>query len=248
MMKKTLTTAAMLSLFAAPAWAEFEIREANTEENSVTLESVNTVFFGDVEDQIRSSHEVRIGWGVVHGYGFEFGFEFDTGNPDDDNSNFLGLQLVNTIALIGQEGFSTSDSFALALIAGFEVDFAESSDIALTIGPAMEADLGGVDVSSNTFLEIPLGGGEDIAFSYALGGYYDVSDGVAVGLEAHGEVESVFDDTPSLSDQEHFIGPAVAFDFDVSEEQEIGMRVGSFFGLTDETPTVGLSVNFELEF
>ncbi|MEO1492235.1 MAG: hypothetical protein AAFV19_08805 [Pseudomonadota bacterium] len=247
-MTKTLATAALLALIAGPALAGFEIQEANTEENAVTLESVNTVFFGDLEDQIRSSHELTVGWGVVHGYAFEFGFELENPSADDESADFSGLELTNTIALIGEEGFSTSDTFALALIAGLEFEFEESSDVSLTLGPAIEAELGGVELLSNTFLEIPLGGGEGLGFSYALGGYYEMTDDVAIGLEAHGEIEEVFDDTPALSEQEHFIGPAVAFEIGLEEDQEVGMRVGTFFGLTDETPTVGLSLNLELEF
>lgn len=247
-MNKTIATAALLALVAGPAWAGFEIKEANTEENAVTLESVNTVFFGDLEDQIRSSHELSVGWGVVHGYAFEFGFELENPSADDETTEFSGLELTNRIALIGDEGFSTSDTFALALVAGFEVEFEESSDISLTLGPAIEADLGGIELLTNTFVEIPLGGGDGLGFAYALGGYYELMEDVSVGFEAHGEIEEVFDDTPSLSEQEHFIGPAVAFEIGLEEDQEVGMRVGSFFGLTDETPTVGLSVNLELEF
>lgn len=246
-MTKTIAIAALFALATSPALAGFEIKEANTEENSVTLESVNTVFFGDLEDQIRSSHEVSVGWGIVHGYAFEFGFEFE--NSTARNSDiFQGFEFTNTFAIVGNEGFAPSENFALALIAGLDFEFEETNDVVLTIGPAIEADLGGVDVSTNTFLEVPITGGDDTALTYAIGGYYDLLDDVAVGFEAHGEIEQIFDDTPSLGDQEHFIGPAVAFGFDVDEDQEVGMRVGSFFGLTNATPTVGLSVNLELEF
>ena len=77
---------------------------------------------------------------VADEFEFGFGLQSTTGNVDSDA--FSGIEFTNTIAIVGTEGFAASDSFALALIAGFEYDFAESSDTFLTIGPAISADLG----------------------------------------------------------------------------------------------------------
>lgn len=239
-------TALAVALLALPA-AAFELEEGTTEENSVEMEISNSVFLGDVDNgDDRSTHEVGVTWGLLHGW--STGLAFELTNEAGGEIAFEGVEWSNTIAILGGETERGPEGLTLALFTAFEFEFEESDDVELTIGPAIGIELDPIELTVNPFVTVPLGGGSDAGFTYALGAYYEVSDDLAVGIEAHGEIEDAFSNAPGLSQQEHFIGPAIAFEIEAEEDREVEFRLGSFFGLTEATPTVGLSLNLELGF
>ncbi|MCA1777376.1 MAG: hypothetical protein LC676_17730 [Loktanella sp.] len=125
------------------------------------------------------------------------------------------------------------------------------SDGAFALGPVAEWGLGGANLIGNLFLEFPFEDGEDPALSYAAQISWPVAETqgaeYALGFEAHGEIEEVFDGG-SISDGTHFFGPAVYAEFDVGRGRVIEPRLGVFAGLTDESPDAVASLNVELKF
>lgn len=245
-MRFTIALGCALAM-ASPAFAGFEVEGSETEENSVEFEIINSVAIGDVgEEDTRSQHEIAVSWGVLSGWtsglALEFEKEFDEGLELD------GFEWFNTIGLIGGETGIDAGSFSAALFTAFEFEFDESSDVELTVGPAFGMELGPAEVNLNTFVSVPLGGGEPAGFSYAAGVMHEVMDEIEVGIEFHGSIESAFDNAADLSDQEHFVGPVAEFEFEVEDDREVGLHVGALFGLTDATSTVALIANIELEF
>jgi hypothetical protein len=66
-------------------------------------------------------------------------------------------------------------------------------------------------------------------------------------FEAYGEIEQIADDVPSLSKQEHRIGPVALFETELGDWGELGIELGFPFGLTDETPDNTFKFNVEFE-
>ncbi|MEM7188982.1 MAG: hypothetical protein AAF439_05160 [Pseudomonadota bacterium] len=254
----------MMAAFAACAiptiaFAEFEVEEAETEENVVAFESINSVFFGNVNTgDTRSTHGFAVTWGVLHGW--KSGLELEIENERGESPAFEGMEWINVFAIMGNEsvvGLGTEGSggdndegggFALALNSSFEIEFDDANEVSMTVGPIVGADLGLVDLGLNTFVEIPLGGDGEAGFSYAASALMEVEDELHVGIEAHGEVDDIFESSPPFDQQSHFIGPVVATELELDEGQEVGLRFGAFMGLTDATPDFALSVNVEFEF
>ena len=124
-------------------------------------------------------------------------------------------------------------------------------DGAVALGPVAEWGIGRADLIGNLLLEFPFESGEDTALSYAAQLSWPIGEGrgaeYALGFEAHGEVEEVFDGG-DFSDGTHFLGPALYAAFDAGRGRVIEPRLGVFAGLTDDSPDAVASLNIELKF
>jgi hypothetical protein len=239
-MKNTYILAAMVAAVPGLAFAGFEIESATTEENAVEFEIENTVFVGDVNSgDTVSEHEVGLSWGVLNPWTTSISFEFET--EKGDSISLDGLEWSNTFGLVGGEA-SVSDELAVALYTSLSFEFDSAEDVSLTIGPAIEYQAGSVELGVNTFVQIPLDGGDDAGFVYAIGASTEVSEGIEVGLEAHGEIDEAFSNAADFDQQEHFMGPVVEIEA-ADGEQEAEIRLGIFAGLTDAAPSVAVSAN-----
>lgn len=245
-MKKTYALAALFAALPGLAFADFEIKSAVTEENAVSLEIENTVFFGDVNTgDTLSQHEIGVSWGVLNPWTTSLSFEIQTnqgGSPELD-----GIEWSNTFGLVGGEA-SVSDELAVAIYTSLEFEFDGNEDVTLTVGPAFEFGLGSVDLGLNTFVEIPINGGEDAGFVYAVGASSEVAAGLSVGLELHGEIDEAFSNASDFDQQQHFLGPVVEVETGADAEQGAAIRLGIFGGLTDATPSVAVSANVGFDF
>ncbi|MEM7210934.1 MAG: hypothetical protein AAF479_03415 [Pseudomonadota bacterium] len=240
-MKKTCVLAVLAAALPGLAFAGFEIEDATTEENAVEFEIENTVFVGDVNtgDTV-SEHEIGVTWGVFNPWTTSVSFELETEKGGTLDLN--GFEWSNTIGLVGGEA-SVNDELAVAIYTSFEYEFDSAEDVNLTVGPAVQYSTGNLDFGLNTFVAIPLDGGEDPAFVYAFGVSSEVSQGIAVGLEAHGEIPRAFGDAAEFEQQSHFLGPVVEIESAEENGQSAEIRLGAFAGLTDATPSVAVSAN-----
>ena len=239
-MNRTCMLAVMIVAMPGLASAEFEIESATTEENAVEFEISNSVYFGDVNSGASiSEHEVGLSWGVLNPWTSAISFEFT--NEKGGSIGLEGLEWSNTIGLIGGEA-SVSDELAVAIYTAVEFEFDSDEDAVLTVGPAIEYSLGSVDLGVNTFVQVPLNGSDDIGVTYAIGASSEVTSGVEVGVEAHGEIPQAFSDGSDFDEQEHYVGPVVEIETGDSD-QEAEIRLGVFAGLTEATPTVAVSAN-----
>lgn len=255
--------AAAFATSTSVAYAEFEVEEPETKEGKIEVEWNNAIFLSDVADgDTRSSHEVEVSLGVIPGW--KSGLSVEIENERGESPVVEGGEWNNLFVLIGKEtifDFSTphpgavsddededEDGFSLALFAGFEVEGGDNGDeITFGTGPFFGYTNGPFSAVVNTAVEIPLGGDGNTGFAYAASLLYALTDDVAAGVEFHGGIDDVFEDIPSLSDQEHYIGPVISAEFEVDERRELEVKLGGFFGLTDETPDFALAINLELE-
>lgn len=245
-MKRTIALAAVVAALPGLAIAGFELESATTEENAVSMEIENTIFFGDVNTgDTLSQHEIGVSWGVLNPWTTSLSFEITTeqgGSPELD-----GIEWSNTFGLIGGEA-SVSDELAVAIYTSLEFEFDGNEDVTLTVGPAIEYGIGSVDLGLNTFVEIPINGGNDAGFVYAIGASSEVAQGLSVGLELHGEIEEAFSNAADFDQQTHFLGPVVEVESGIGAEQGAEIRLGIFGGLTDATPSVAVSANVGFDF
>ena len=238
-MRQVLFAAAILAV-PGIANADFEIESATTEENAVQFEISNSVFFGDVNNgEDASRHEVGIAWGVLNPWTTELSFAFSV--PRGDGPSFDGIEWSNTIGLVGGEA-SVSEELAVAIYTSFAFDNGAAEDVLLTAGPTISYNTGSVELGLNTFVQVPLGGGNDPGFAYAFGAMTDVAQGVGVGFEAHGEIAQAFGNASDFDQQEHFLGPVVEVQ-STQGEQTAEIKLGVFAGLTEATPTVAVSAD-----
>ncbi|MEM7060163.1 MAG: hypothetical protein AAF557_21485 [Pseudomonadota bacterium] len=235
-------------LATGPAFAGFEVEEPTTASQEVEMELVNTVRVGGVSlgDNV-SEHEIGVSYGALEF--FEIGIAFEIENERGETVSPGGFEIHSKLAIFGGETEPGGQLFDMAIYSEFSFNFDDDDDRTFAVGPIFGFNVDPVTIITNSFFVIPLADDtENTGFEYAVGAMYDVNDSVAVGFEAHGEVDSIFVGAPSLSDQEHYLGPAIQLSFEPEEDREVGLRLGSFFGLTDATADLGLSANLELGF
>lgn len=253
---KTQTAIAALLVAASGAIAQaetFEIVEPGVEQGEIELEILTAVALDDVGvGDERSSHEIAIGYGVTDFWKATLGVEL--GNERGEGLEVEGFEFENVFSLIGgdddddddDDGEAASGLTGFALYAALEVPEDEGFDEAeLAVGPIAEFGAGALTLTGNLFVEIPFEDGEDPGLIYAVSAVAEVTEGVGVGVEAHGEIEEAFGD-----DSEHalFIGPALYGEIEAGDEAEIGARLALLFGVDEAETDVALSFNLEFEF
>ncbi|MEM7210933.1 MAG: hypothetical protein AAF479_03410 [Pseudomonadota bacterium] len=245
-MKRTTLLAGAAMLIASSAAAEFEIEESRTASQKVSMELINSIRVGDVSSgQVRSSHEVGVHYGAVEGWSTGFAIELE--NRQGDTFDVGGIEWSNNFQIVGGPEDAPESPFAMSIYTAFEFNLDGSEDVEFKIGPTFEYLSGPATFNANTFFNIPASDDENVSLQYAVGSMYALSDSFALGVEAHGEFESIFNGSSQTSDEEHFAGPAMDVEFEV-DNAEVGAHFGAFYGLTDATPTVGIAANLEFGF
>ena len=247
-MKHVALAALGVAMATGSAFAGFEIEKATTASQQVELELNNSVRVGGVTmGSTVSEHEVEVNYGALEF--FEIGLGFEIENIRGQGARTGGFEAHTKFAVFGSEPGQPEQFFNMAIYSEFSFSFNDDDDREFSVGPILGFNFDPVHVTTNGFFVIPVGDSNlNTGFTYAVGAMYDVSDNFALGFEAHGEVPSVFAGAPPLSSQEHFIGPALSVKFEPEDDREVGLRLGSFFGLTSATPDVGVSANLELGF
>lgn len=243
-MKKLLMAMLATSATAVPAAAQFELIEPTVASQQVTMELQNTVNVGGVAlgDDV-SEHSIGLNYGAFEN--LEMGLALKFRSVRGTGVDMQGIEWQNTLALLGGEG---AGGLALAIYSAVGFDTDDSDDLTWVLGPAFGYDAGALELVGNTFFQLPVDDGGKTGFEYAGSVMYDVSSGVALGVQAYGEVPSFLNETPAVKRQEHFAGPAVSFGFEPEPNREVDVNLGAFVGLTPATPAVGLSANVELGF
>ena len=246
-MKKIAVLAGASLLIAGNAAADFEIESPRTASQEVSLELTNTIRVGDVSSsEERSEHEVGVNYGAFEYWttGFAIGLENRQGQTFDVDS----IEWSNNFQIFGSPEGEEPSPFAVSLYSAFEFSLDGSTDIEFTVGPVFEYLAGPTTFSANTFFYIPTGSSdENVGLEYAVGTMYSLSDALALGVEAHGDFENIFEGSSDVSNQEHFAGPAINYEFEL-DNSEVEAKLGAFYGLTEATPTLGIAANLEFGF
>ncbi|MEM7547169.1 MAG: hypothetical protein AAF367_16690 [Pseudomonadota bacterium] len=248
--------AAAVLLLPATAQAEvFEVIHPDVGKGGIEFEILNALVLEDVDPgDEQSIHEFAIGYGITSFWKTTLAVEFAT--IDGDGFEYEAFEWENVFLFpLGNGGndhdhdHGDGDTVALEALgfyAALEVPDDGGFDAgAVVLGPVFEAALGPVDTIGNIFVEIPFEGGENEAIVYAISAAVPVTDMVAIGVEAFGEVENAF---TSGTASEHFVGPAAYFDFDIGGGRSLEPRIAVLFGTESAQPDATLSFNVELKF
>lgn len=229
-MKKFAALAGTAILIAGNAAAEFEIEGPRTASQQVAMELTNSIRVGDVSSgEVRSEHSIGVNYGA-----FEYwttGFAIELENRQGDTFDVGGIEWSNNFQIIGSPEGEIESPFALSLYSSLEFSFDGSQDVEFNVGPAFEYNSGSASFSGNTFFNIPASDGEEVGLQYAFGTMYSLNESLALGVEAHGEFEGIFESSSDISQQEHFAGPAINYEFEL-DDQDVEAHFGAFYGLT----------------
>lgn len=250
----------LLALQAAPVQAQiFEVIHPEVEKGKFELEVLTGVTLSNVEEGgERSAYEFALGYAFFDFWKPTIAVEL----ADIEGDNFVveGFEFENVFLLAtshGDEGHSHggdgdeseeghgSGDFAVGLFAALEIPNEGGFDEgAVEIGPIGETTIGPVDLIGNVFIEIPFED-EDPGLAYAFSASTPVSESVALGIEAFGDVEELFG---GVEEQSHLIGPAAYFETDIGNDRVLEPRIAFLFGINEDAPDAVLSLNLELLF
>ena len=232
----------------------FEVIHPEVEKGGWEVEALNGVVLDDVEDdEEKSVHEFAVGFGFTDFWKSTIAVE--VANPEGADPIVEAFEWENVLLLASAPVHHDEDgdghghgSFGFGVYTALEIPKEVGiEEGAVSVGPIFETELGPVSVIGNLFVEVPFEDGVDAGLAYAAQASVPVSEHLAVGFEAHGDVEEAFGDAPSFDEQSHFIGPALFFETEIAG-LVLEPRVAVLFGLTDATPDAVLSFNLELKF
>ena len=229
----------------------FEVIHPEVQFGGWEVEALNGIVLDDVEDgEEKSVHEFAVGFGFTEFWKSTIAVEVV--NPEGADALVEAFEWENVVLLpFGGNGHQDEDGhggFELGVYTALEIPQDQGPEEgALAVGPIFETEVGPVTFIGNVFVEVPFENGLDPGLAYAAQASAAVSEHVAIGLEAHGDIEEAFGDAVPSEEQAHFIGPAVFFEAELGDHV-IEPRVALLFGLTEATPDAVLSVNFELKF
>jgi len=227
----------------------FEVVHPDVERGEVEFEVLNGFATGSVEEgEERSAHELAIGYGFTDYWKLTAAVEI--ANPQGEDAEVEGFEFESLLLLAkggehGEEegGEDGHHGPTLGLFTALEIPREGGIDEgALEIGPVLEADLGGLEFVGNVFVEIPFAGGEDPGLAYASQLLFPEAGGFRFGVENFGEFEGLFGDR---GEEQHFFGPGIYWEAQLSNGHVIEPRVAVLFGLNDETPDTTISFNIE---
>lgn len=257
---RTAIAAAALALAVTPASAEvFEVIHADVEEDGFEFELLNGLTLSEVAPgDERSVHEIAFAYAPTSWWKPTVALEI--ANPKGANAEVEAFELENVFMLPfgsghshghdhGHNHASEGTAFTLAGFVGFELpNQAGLNQAAISFGPIAEVELGRWLVLGNLFAEVPFEDGVDPGISYAVSAAYPVGEGWRLGVETFGSVEEAFGNAPAFDQQEHFVGPAAYFSWDLGHGRILEPRLALLTGYTDAAADAVLSFNVELKF
>ena len=219
----------------------FEVTHPEVTEHGWEIEVLNGVVLDEVDPgDERSVHEFAVGFGFTRHWKSTIAVE--VANPRGAPWEVEAFEWENLFAL------PLDGPFTLGVHTVLEVPQDPGiEEGAFAIGPVFETSLGPVTFIGNLLVEIPFEDGVDEGLAYAAQATMPVSEHVAIGIEAHGDIEEFFGDAVPGDEQSHFIGPALYFETELGDTV-IEPRLAALFGLTEATPDAVLSFNIEIKF
>lgn len=241
-----------------PAYAQFEVESPRVDAGVLELEALGSVQsrFPDEEEEggdeaddegeedeenQRQRYEFSVGYGITEFWRPELGLVLEQRKGRDLKADAVEIQ--NTFQVL------STDLVEAGLLLAYEGSLRDDLH-ALEWGPLAELSIGRLTSTANGLFERPFGDDREtptVGFAYAWQSMVDIAGGLGVGFEAFGEIEKIANDPPSLSEQEHRLGPVALFELALGDWGEIGIELGFLFGLTDATPDNTFKFNLEFE-
>ena len=221
----------------------FEIRALDIEKGGIDIELNNAVFSGRAGNSgNRSGHEQVFSYGVTNWWRLAAAVDWDNPVGDDLRATNLGIENIFLLRPMKQK-----QDIGLGLFVALEPAIHNESTNAFVFGPIVTVKWDKLLWTFNPFLEQTFGRNreEGIALDYGWQAKYELREGLAVGVEGYGLVESL-GDPPPWSEQQHRIGPVLYTEVEVAKNIKIAPSIGVLFGLTPATADVALRFNVDI--
>jgi len=231
---------------AKPAYAEFEIQEAEVEKGEVELEYRGAVHWGfpksesgeaggeeegeggvvgalEEEEEgefLRQSHDFEFQWGMTDRW--LFSTTLITDQPKGENFETSAVEIEVQREFIEREG----NGWGLAFAAGYGIATRGGEADEIEFGPIVEYQTGKLLLTINPFFGAEVGENREtdsLSLEYGWRAEYDFAKHWGIGVEMFGEVENLIDTDP-FEEQAHSIGPTIFYN--PGDDDEEGEEVG----------------------
>lgn len=260
-------TLSLATLVTERAHAQFEVESPEVEAGAIELQVNSAYLWGyddeeitegsdeeveigeelnreaDEAEQQETGFEVSIGYGVTDFWQPSLTFELE--GERDQSTELTHVGIENIISLVPED----SSGWGLGVFFAYEAPVASDAAHALEFGPIVRLTANRLVTTVNPFFEDQFGDDAEagVGFEYAWQTLWAGHDKLAVGFEAFGEIEDIGGDTPSLSEQQHRLGPVIRYQPEWNES-ELNVDLGFLFGLTEATSDYAFKLNVEYEF
>jgi hypothetical protein len=189
----------------------------------------------------RTAHEISLNYGLTAWWKIAALFKPET--PIGEGSRLANVALENIFVL---RPFAEGQRSGLGLgwYATLDVSTHADTTNVFTTGPILVAKADRLSFAANPFFEQTFGRNhvEGIALSYGWQAKYELGKQISVGIEGFGAIDDI-GNSPSWSNQEHRIGPAIFTEVDLGRDFKVTPDLGVLFGLTRSTPDVAVKLN-----
>jgi hypothetical protein len=253
---------------AKPAFAEFEIQEADIEKGEIELEYRGALHWGLADpdfDPLRQSHEFEMQMGIT-----DYWLISVTPNLEQslgDNLEASSIEVGTQFQFLKRKG----NGVALAFQASYAQATVQGNANEIEFGPIVEVVEGPVSFTFDPLFTKQQGefaDQEGLGFEYGWQLKYQLKSRWALALEMFGEIDDLAN-PGSFNDQNHSLGPTLYYTFgkvdtdegtaadedDDKKDEKSGreaatltLGVGLQFGLTGATSDTALKLNGQLEF
>lgn len=258
--------AGAMLLAGTPAMAQFAVESPKVEQGELEIEkhgSVQTGIPGGEDDEgegVRHGHEIEVGYGVTSFWKASLGLSLQA--PEDEGLEASAIEFTNIFQLAKGSGAT------FGMLASVSVGLNDEPN-AFEFGPLVEFGNEERSLTLNAIFEKTFGDNreEGIGFEYAAQAKFEVSKGVALGVEGFGEIEDI-GNSGSFDETQLRIGPAVFLSFGddkddakgggdddeakgmkkADNDPEIKAGFGVLFGATDATPDTTFKWDLEIAF
>ena len=210
---------------AKPAFAEFEIQEAEVEKGEVEIEYRGAVHWGfpaaekeeagegegaleeEEEAPLRQSHDLETQWGVTDRW--LVSATLITDQPLSESYNTSAVELEVQYELIEPQGKGLGVAFQASY--GIATRGGDADEI--EFGPIVDYEVGKLALTLNPLLTAQVGENREadgLGFQYGWRAEYEVAEHWGLGAEMFGEIEDLAN-AGSFDDQNHSIGPTLFY-------------------------------------
>jgi hypothetical protein len=215
-----------------PAFA-FDISDPEVEKGQQKFEAIHVGqagFASGSSGNMRNLQSLGYSYGLTDFWQLKGGVAGD--RLDDRDWRVTSLFVESTFELIdiGKGGLG------LAWFTAVSAAASDDATNAVTFGPIVKFARGRYSLTLNPFLDKSFGQNHEsgIALAYGWQANAGIGNGVTLSLAGFGRIDAI-GSAPSVSEQEHKVGPLVGYEFEVSDKRTMALELGVFFGLTEAT-------------
>lgn len=215
-----------------PAFA-FDISDPEVEKGQHKIETIHVGQSGFATGSTGNQRNLQ---SLGYSYGLTDFWQLKVGGMgdrlDDRDWRMAALFVESTLEIVDIK----KTGFGLAWFTALSGAVNNDATNAVTFGPIIKFARDALSLTLNPFLDKSFGQNheEGIAFAYGWQANAAIGRGVTLSLAGFGRIDNI-GDAPAVAQQEHKIGPLVAYEFEVSDKRTMAVELGVFFSLTEAT-------------